>query len=59
MRCQIGSGEYLSQKKSYWSLNVSSEVKLCEKTVTNENESENDKGYQSMKSRTQMGKKVL
>ena len=27
MRCQIGSGEYLSQKKSYWSLNVSSEVR--------------------------------
>ena len=58
MRCQIGSGEYLSQKKSYWSLNVSSEVKLCEKTMTNE-ESENDKGYQSLKSRTQMRKRVL
>ena len=58
MRCQIGSGEYLSQKKSYSSLNVSPEVKQCGKTMTNE-ESENDKGYQSMKSRTQMGKKVL
>ena len=58
MRCQIGSGEYLNQKKSFWSLNVSCEVKQCEKTMTNE-ESENDKGYQSMKSRTQMERKVL
>ena len=54
MRWQIGSGEYLSQKKFYWSLNVSSEVKQCGKTMTNE-ESENGKGYQSMKSRSQMG----
>ena len=33
---------------------MSSEVKQCEKTMTNE-ESENIKGYQSMKSRSQMG----
>ena len=44
MRFQIGSCEYLNQKKkSYWSLKVSSELKKCEETMTNE-ESENDGG---------------
>ena len=46
------------KKKSYWSLKVSYEVKKCQETMTNE-ESENDGGYQSMRSRTQMGKRVL